>query len=147
MPHCPFRFPITLPRVGTDTGRDRPGLRPATLLAVAAGGIIGTAARYGVATLLISDTVFPWTTLLVNLTGSFALGVVVAAVQRRPAAPVWLRPLVGTGVLGAYTTYSAFAVEVNALLPTRPALALLYAAVSIAGGVAAAGAGIRVVRT
>ena len=120
---------------------------PAVMLAVAIGGVLGTAARYGVGRLMPSaDAVIPWSTLLVNVSGSFALGVVAGLLAHRPYAPEWVRPLLATGVLGSYTTYSTFAVETNDLLMTGPLLAAAYLVASVGGGVAAAMAGLRVVR-
>lgn len=116
------------------------------IIAVAAGGVVGTAARYAVATVFaVPVHGFPWPTLLVNLAGSLALGIVVGVLGRDERSPL-LRPFLATGVLGAFTTYSTFAVETNDLLVTRPLLAIGYVAVSVAGGVAAAAAGLRVAR-
>lgn len=117
------------------------------VLGVAAGGVLGTAARYGVSRLVpaAAGTV-PWATLLVNLTGSFALGVVVGLLGDRPGAPSWVRPLLATGLLGSYTTYSAFAVEANALATSRPLMGAGYVVLSVLGGVAAAAVGLRVAR-
>jgi CrcB protein len=80
-----------------------------SLLAVAVGGAIGTGARWGVDTLLPIAT--PGTlgvsTVVVNVVGSFVLGLLVAAVWPRPGLPFWLKAGVGTGVLGSFTTFSA----------------------------------------
>lgn len=117
------------------------------VLAVAVGGVVGTAARYGMGRVVpTADGAIPWSTLLVNVSGSFALGVVVGLLAHRPGAPAWVRPLLATGVLGSYTTYSTFAVETNDLLLARPGLAGVYLVASAVGGVAAAMAGLRVAR-
>ncbi len=103
---------------------------PARLvLAVGLGGAVGTLARHGITVLLDSVDVVPWGTLVVNLLGSLLLGFVVAAV----ASPT-LRTTVGTGVLGGFTTYSAFALQTHDLLTARPTLAVGYALVTLAGG-------------
>ena len=87
-----------------------------SLLAVAVGGVLGTGARWGVATLLPNAT--PGTlgisTVVVNVVGSFVLGLLVAAVWPRPGVPLWLKAGVGTGVLGSFTTFSAVALNVVA---------------------------------
>ena len=95
-----------------------------SLLAVAVGGVIGTGARWGVDTLLPNAT--PGTlgisTAVVNVIGSFVLGLLVAAVWPRPREPFCLKARVGTGVLESFNTFStvtlnvvAGAVEANAL--------------------------------
>ena len=113
------------------------------IIAVAAGGVIGTAARYTVASVLaVPAQGFPWPTLLVNVGGSLALGLLVGLLEQRRHSPL-LRPFLATGVLGAFTTYSTFAVETNSLLGTRPLWALVYVLISMVGGLAAAATGLR----
>lgn len=79
---------------------------------VVVGGAIGAPLRYLVDLLVQSrhDSVFPWGTFLVNVSGSFVLGVV-AAGAGSVAAPGWLLSLVGVGVCGAFTTFSTFGFE------------------------------------
>ena len=112
-------------------------------LLAAAGGAVGALARWAVAEALPSATGgWPWATLLVNLTGCFLIGVLFAVLAARSAEPPWARPFLGVGVLGGYTTYSAFAVELvqmadeGALLP-----AASYLIASGVGGVAAVALG------
>lgn len=113
--------------------------------AVAAGGVAGAAARYGVA-LLIGAPV--WPTLAVNIAGSFALGIVVAVTAHERSPHPVIRPLVATGFLGAFTTYSAFALEtVTMLRDGRPWLAVGFLGLSIGGGLAAVWAGMTITRT
>jgi len=81
----------------------------------------------------------PVSTLLTNLLGCLALGLLVGA---RPDAR-WLRPFVGTGMLGGFTTFSTYAVETDRLVPDRPAVALGYLAATTVGGLAAAAVGLR----
>ena len=115
-----------------------------TVAVVAAGGVAGAAARYGVA-VLIGDPL--WPTWVVNIAGCFVLGIVVALLAgRRTPAPV-LRPLVVSGFLGAFTTYSAFALDTFVLLDDGwPWLAAGYMGVSIGGGLAAVWAGMTLTR-
>lgn len=83
------------------------------LLAVLVGGTIGTGLRLLVETLIPNgDTGFPLSTLLVNVVGSFVLGLVVARFWSG-AAP-WLRAGVGTGMIGSFTTFSAVMVSLVA---------------------------------
>ncbi|MDX6232024.1 MAG: fluoride exporter [Nocardioidaceae bacterium] len=112
---------------------------------VAVGGAAGTLTRHGIAEALDADRLFPLATFLVNVTGSFALGALLAALLVRDhSAPAnRLRLLLGTGFLGGYTTYSALAVETDTLLRgDHVALGLTYAAGSVVAGVLAAYAGV-----
>jgi fluoride exporter len=118
--------------------------RPAALGAMALGGGLGTAARYGVTQVIhAAPGSFPWPTFWTNVSGSFALGVVLGVVLPRFPPKRYLRPFVAVGFLGAYTTYSTFAVETVLLVRDgRTALGLVYAAASLAAGFAMAGAGV-----
>jgi fluoride exporter len=113
-----------------------------SLLAVLAGGIVGTALRLGLDALLPhASTGFPLSTLIENVSGAFALGLLVAAVW--PVAPAWVRLALGTGLLGSYTTFSALAISLVQLTALRePGLAALYLVVSLIAGLAAAYLGI-----
>ncbi|MGI9120506.1 MAG: fluoride efflux transporter CrcB [Acidimicrobiales bacterium] len=124
--------------------RARGRAEPTVLGAIALGGALGASARYGVAQLIhVSPDGFPWATFWTNISGSFALGLILALVLERFPPSRYLRPFVATGFLGAYTTYSTFAVETILLvMDGRPGLALAYAAASLVGGFAAAWAGI-----
>ena len=111
-------------------------------LAVIVGGLVGTALRLGIDALIPhADDGFPWSTLVVNVVGAFALGALVARVW--PAAPEWLRAGLGVGLLGSFTTFSAIAVSVVALADAGAwATAAAYLALTMIAGVAAAWAGI-----
>jgi len=107
------------------------------LAAVFIGGVAGALARAGVAEAWPpAPGHWPWATLLVNVAGAFVLGAVAARRYRVP--------LLGQGVCGALTTFSAFQLELLRMLDAgRTGLALAYAAVSLALGVAAAELGRR----
>lgn len=117
---------------------------------VALGGALGTAARESVSLALPAADVgsvgalLP--TFLVNVTGAFALGLLLEALLRLgpdDGRRQSLRLLVGTGFLGGYTTYSALAVGADQTIAAgQPALGLLYATLSIMAGAAAAFAGV-----
>ncbi|WP_188110489.1 fluoride efflux transporter FluC [Aeromicrobium ginsengisoli] len=112
---------------------------------VAIGGAAGTLSRHGIAEALDSDRLFPLSTFLVNVTGSFALGALLAVLLVRDhSAPAnRLRLLLGAGFLGGYTTYSALAVETDTLLRgDHVVLGLTYAVGSVVAGVVAAYAGV-----
>ncbi len=114
-----------------------------TVAAVLLGGLIGTALRLGIDALVPHDDAgFPLSTFLINVAGSFALGVLVSRVW--PAAPGWLRAGLGTGVLGSFTTFSAVIASVYVLsLAGQHLVAAAYLAVSLVVGLAAAWAGLR----
>jgi CrcB protein len=90
---------------------------------------------------------FPWATLAVNLLGSLAMGLLAGVLARHGAHDEVWRLLLGVGVLGGFTTFSAFSLEI-VLLAERGAigLAALYAGVSLAGGVGGLIAGLAIAR-
>ena len=115
-----------------------------TYLWVAIGGGIGAMARYGVAQWAGNrfGWTFPWGTLAVNVTGSLAIALVMTVLLARGADPVW-RLLLVTGVLGGYTTFSAFSFETLALFESRRwEAAVLYIAGSVVLGLAACALGL-----
>jgi CrcB protein len=116
-------------------------------LLAALGGALGALARWALAEAVPSSPAgWPWATLLVNLTGCFLIGALLAALAARSPEPSWARPFLGVGVLGGYTTYSTFAVEVIELVDTGAALlASGYVLASVVGGVAAVALGASVV--
>jgi fluoride exporter len=111
---------------------------------VAAGGSLGASLRYlAFEVSPVAAGTFPRTTLLINVVGSFLLGVVVSA--GRDAW--WARPLFGIGVMGGLTTMSTFAVETASLARTdHRAVAVTYAVVSALAAIAACAFGLFVVR-
>ena len=112
------------------------------VLLVALGGTIGTAARLGLGLAIPDQGGFPVAVLVANILGAFLIGVVAA----RLAASTYLRLLLGTGVLGGFTTYSAFMTGTLALWTDAPLLAGAYALGSLVLGVAAASLGLRLGR-
>jgi len=107
-------------------------------LLAALGGALGALARWGVATALPHDPGgWPWATLLVNLTGCLLIGVLLAVLLSRFPASSWARPFLAVGVLGGYTTFSTFAVEVVRSVEVGAGLiAAGYLLTSVLGGVA-----------
>jgi CrcB protein len=115
-----------------------------TVLWVALGSATGAPARYLLDRFVQSrhERVFPWGTLLVNVTGCFALGLVVALTSQHDAAG-WIVPLLGTGFLGGYTTFSTFGWETLRLAEDGAAqAALLNVAASVGIGLGAASLGL-----
>jgi CrcB protein len=120
---------------------------PVAIVLVAAGGVLGTACRYELELLAPAATGrFPLTTFAINVSGSLVLGWLVTLLtrrwERRPAAAA-ARPLVTTGFLGAFTTWSTYLVEV-ALLAKDGAtgLAGAYLVASLVAGLVAATLGV-----
>ncbi|MCC1494141.1 fluoride efflux transporter CrcB [Cognatishimia sp. F0-27] len=119
-----------------------------TLLQVAAGGALGASARYltgvGAARLLGKD--FPWGTMLVNLIGCFAMGVLVVVLTAVSGTRV--APFLMTGVLGGFTTFSAFSLDAVTLFERgNLGLAALYVVGSVTLSIAALAAGLLLARS
>ena len=106
-----------------------------TIALVAAGGVVGATGRWLVGAAFDHEPgTFPWATLAVNVVGALLIGIAASRLQR--ATPVWSFSV--TGLLGGFTTMSAFAVELNDLVDAdRTALATIYLAVTLAAGLAA----------
>ncbi|MFF4949280.1 fluoride efflux transporter FluC [Streptomyces chattanoogensis] len=112
---------------------------------VAAGGAAGATARYG-ATLIwpTAPDAFPWTTLAVNVVGCALMGVLMVLITELWSPHRLVRPFLGTGILGGFTTFSTYTVDIAHLVDARravPALAYLaatlLAALGAVGGAAA----------
>lgn len=104
-------------------------------VAVTCGGGVGAWLRFAVGYLL-RGTNFPWATLLVNVAGSFAMGVLVGLLAQQNGPNEGWRLLVGVGFLGGFTTFSAFSLELVQLAQRGAfGLAGVYAALSVLGGV------------
>ena len=116
-----------------------------SVMAVAAGGLIGSAARIGIDRLIPASTDgFPTTVLVVNLVGSFFIGLYLARRERAISRPLALQ-FWAIGVLGSFTTFSAFSVDlVELLAASRPLTATIYIGASVIGGLALAATGQRV---
>ena len=120
-----------------------------TVMAIALGGALGAVARHFIShwSVVALGNGFPWGTLTVNVVGCFALGVVVEvmALVWSPAAE-W-RAFLTVGVLGAFTTFSAFSLDISILHERGEMLqAILYVTVSVAGSIAAIFAGMSLTR-
>lgn len=111
-------------------------LRPIVLAAVALGGAAGALARWALTTALPDTTGFPWTVFCVNVAGCFLLALLPAfpVVRRRHLLP----PLLGTGLLGGFTTLSTYAEQTRALAATgHVAVATGYALGTVAAALVA----------
>lgn len=121
------------------------------VLIIAAGGAIGASLRHfvGLAAFRMFGPAFPWGTLAVNIAGSLIMGIFIEWLARRAVgASHELRLFIATGVLGGFTTFSAFSLDVVSLWERgASALALGYVIASVAGAVAALFAGLWLART
>lgn len=115
-------------------------------LAVFAGGLAGTGLRLAVDVALPhADDGFPWSTLIVNLTGTFALGWLAGGLWTRPSTPNWLKAGIGSGVIGSFTTLSAVMGSLVVLGREGESwVAGVYLGVSLVAGLALAAAGLKV---
>jgi CrcB protein len=113
-------------------------------LAICLGGAVGTGARYLLSEWAASSfgTAFPWGTFLVNAIGSFLLAVIVyAGVEASVISPT-MRMALGAGVMGGFTTYSAFSLETMLYLEGgSPGMAMLYVGATVVVGLGACMAG------
>ncbi len=118
------------------------------LLYVMVGGAVGSGARYltGRAMLSSLGPDYPFGTLAVNLIGGLLMGVLVGVLARNTASETW-RLLLGVGVLGGFTTFSAFSLDVVTMIERGAiGVAFGYVLVSVIGSVAALFAGLSAVR-
>ena len=120
------------------------------LVALAAlGGAIGSAARYlvGLAFAARFGSHYPWATLMVNVAGSFLMGLVVETVARRFGASDPMRVFLATGILGGFTTFSAFAYDFSVLTARNGELSgVIYVAASVTASILALYAGLALAR-
>jgi CrcB protein len=118
------------------------------LAAIFLGGAIGALARYGLAQALPHRSgTWPWATLAVNVAGALALGYLTTRLQERLPPSAYRRPLLGTGLCGALTTFSTMQVELLQMLDHGElGLAASYAAASLAAGLLAIAATTNLVR-
>jgi fluoride exporter len=120
------------------------------ILWVALGGAIGSAARYSVnvACARFCGTAFPWGTLTVNIAGSFLMGVLISAMALKFNTSQEMRAFLTTGILGGFTTFSAFSMDFAVLAERGETVAALaYMTLTVAASLAAIFAGLWLTRT
>ena len=112
-------------------------------LAVAVGGLIGTELRYGAGVLFPEAAgSVPWTTLVINVAGSFVLSALTTVWIARPKTAFWLRAGLGPGLLGSFTTFSAVVFSIDQQVRAGfHASWLAYLGLSLVLGLGAAAAG------
>lgn len=110
---------------------------------IALGGAVGSTARWLVAEALPHDAgQVPWATVLVNVVGSFLLGMLMVWVVEAWSTRRYVRPFLGVGVLGGFTTFSTFALDLRQLLADGHAgVALAYVGATLVAGLLAVVAG------
>lgn len=118
------------------------------LAAIAAGGVVGALARFGLQSAFPAvPGGFPWATFWVNVSGCLLIGVLMAVITEVVAAHRLVRPFLGVGMLGGYTTFSTYAVEAHRVLADgAPATALAYLAGTMVAALVATFAGMWLVR-
>ena len=119
-----------------------------SILQVALGGAVGAVLRYltNVGVMRLIGPGFPWGTLIVNIAGSFAMGVLVVVLAHKGG--MRFAPLLMTGVLGGFTTFSAFSLDTLTIWERgEPVSAFIYVAVSVLVSLAAIVAGLSVARS
>ena len=105
---------------------------------VALGGALGAVGRYLVGLSLKTASGFPWATMSVNILGSLLMGLVIGWLSRQNGGSDALRLFVAVGILGGFTTFSAFSMDLFTLLERRDIAATgLYLGGSLLGGLAA----------
>ena len=115
---------------------------------IAVGGVLGSWMRWRLSVWFpVSPGTFPTTTLAVNLVGSALIGVVLVLFLDRQPPRLLSHSFLGTGILGAFTTFSTFTIESAELLrQSKPLTAFVYVIASVVGGVFVALASMRVTR-
>jgi CrcB protein len=139
------------PDVDLHVPRQRAELRRApweTLGAIAAGGVLGALARYGLTSAFpYGPGEFPWPVFWVNVSGCLLIGVLMVLITEPRRAHRLVRPFLGVGVLGGFTTFSTYAVDIRqAVEHGAPRVGLAYLALTLAAALAAVLAGARLTR-
>ncbi|GIH97900.1 fluoride efflux transporter FluC [Planobispora siamensis] len=112
---------------------------PVTLAAVAAGGVIGALARHGLATAFPHPPGgFPWVTFATNVIGCALIGVLMVLLTEAGRGHPLARPFLGPGVLGGFTTFSAYVADIGGLAAGgAPQVALVYLSATVTAAVTA----------
>jgi fluoride exporter len=139
------------PDVDLSVPRQRFELRRAPwriLAAISAGGVAGALARYGLTSAFPYQAgEFPWAVFLVNVSGCLLIGALMVLITETWRAHPLVRPFLGVGVLGGFTTFSTYVVDVqDAVSAGAPLVGLSYLAGTLAAALAAVFAGVRLTR-
>jgi len=141
-------LPTDQPRLGHRAGRLLRN-RWDILAAISGGGALGSAARYGVAEALPHQPgQIAWATVAVNVSGGFLLGLLMVFVVDVWPPTRYVRPFLGVGILGGFTTFSTYMVDTrNLLVSGRPSEAALYLLGTLLVGLVAVWLGMAFART
>lgn len=115
------------------------------ILLIACGGALGAVCRYLAGNMVskIIPSALPWGTFLINIGGSFAMGILMTLIVEREVLPAAWRLFLCVGLLGGFTTFSSFSYEaLSLLMEGRLAAAFGYAGSSVLLGMLAAGVGV-----
>lgn len=134
------RAPVRRPHQASGPGA-------ADVAAVAVGGGVGSVARYLLSAAFPPGTGFPWAVFAENVSGAFLLGMLMVYLLEVWPPRRLLRPLLGVGLIGGYTTFSTYAGGVMTFLVAgRTAIAVAYALSSVLAGLVAVGCGMKAAR-
>lgn len=116
--------------------------RAPVVAAVAAGGVLGAEARYALTLLQRDAAAFPWATFVINVVGCVSIGVLMIVLLDLTSPHRLARPFLGVGVLGGFTTFSTYAVDIQTMLVDgRSLAALTYLALTPVAALAGVWAG------
>ncbi len=121
------------------SGRRSSGGQWPVVAVVALGGVLGACGRYGASLIWTTPPGgFPWTTLLVNVIGCAVIGVFMAIISEIRSVHRLVRPFFGTGVLGGFTTFSTYAVDIERLVDAgRAGTGIAYLGLTLLAALAA----------
>jgi CrcB protein len=111
-------------------------------------GVVGSEARYGLSMALPHPAdAMPWATFLINVSGCALMGALMVTITELTSPHRLVRPFLGVGVLGGYTTFSTYSVDIQQMLAaSRPWLALTYLVLTPLAALAAVWAGANIIR-
>ncbi len=109
------------------------------LAVIAVGGVVGAEARYGLTRLIpAAPGGVPWAVLVINVLGGFLMGVLMALLARARSPHPLVRPVLGVGVLGGFTTFSTYSTDTFHLVDAdRPLAAAAYVTLTLTGALLA----------
>ncbi|MET8867010.1 CrcB family protein [Nonomuraea sp. NPDC004580] len=136
------------PDVDLHVPAQRAELRWPVIAVIAAGGALGALARHGLQTLSPTPPGgFPWATFLANVSGCLLIGVLMVVITEVRTAHRLMRPFLGVGVLGGYTTFSTYVVDTQRTIAAgAPVTALVYLAATMAAALLAVASGMWLTR-
>ncbi|WP_214323921.1 fluoride efflux transporter FluC [Nonomuraea sediminis] len=137
------------PDVDLHIAAQRSELHWPVLSVISAGGVLGALARFGLqAAFPVPFGGFPWVTFWINVVGCLLIGVLMVLITEVVSAHRLVRPFLGVGVLGGFTTFSAYVVDIQrAVAQGAPVVGLAYLAGTLVAALVAVVLGVRVTRS